>query len=269
MRKSVLAVAALTFLAACERVDETEHCIETRYGNVTNDHVAPGITATVTVDLTCFPLVEQNYPENSQAKEVIENAVTRDSTIIAGDVALTWQYNPGTLLTVFKAKRRPEAVLFEITNALRDGFRSAVATQTTESLLGPQRASFDTVVKNAVQKKLGNMATINKVFIRGIVLPASLTQSRERIVKQAADLREATNAREIAEANAAAQIAAARGQAESQRLLAASYAQNPKVLDLEIAKAYAKALESLCPKGGNATCIIGASTLDGLLGRGN
>jgi len=254
MRKT--SVLLLTMLAACERVDETEHCIETRYGNVTNDHVGSGLTATVTVDLTCFPLTEQNYPQNAAGKEMIDNAVTRDSTIIAGDVAITWQYNPTSILQVFKAKRRPEAVLFEVQNALRDGFRSAVATQSTESLLGPQRAAFDTVVRNAVQKKLGDIATVNKVFIRGIVLPPELTNARNRIVQQTADLREARNKLEIANANAAAQIALAKGEAESKRLLATSYANNSRIIDLEIAKEYAK----IC--GQATTCVLGGSVAD-------
>ena len=255
MRAIAVALAALT-LAACERVDETEHCIETRYGNVTNEHVEPGLTATLTVDVTCFTLTEQNYPEGSNSKEMIENAVTRDSTIISGDVAMTWQYNPSTIPQVFRAKRRPEAVLFEIQNALRDGFRSAVATQTTESLLGPQRAAFDTVVKNAVQAKLGTIAKVNKIFIRGIVLPPSLTQARNRIVEQAASLREARNKQEIATANANAAVAVAKGEAESKRLLAQSYAQNSKIIELEIAKEMSK----IC--GQATTCVLGGSVMD-------
>lgn len=261
MRKAIAGLALLA-LTACERIDETEHCIETRYGNVVRDKVPPGLEPAVFVDFTCFPLTEQNYPpqrEDGPAgsnKEIIENAVTRDSTIIAGDVAMTWQYNPGTVPAVFRAKRRPDAVLFEIQNALRDGFRSAVATQTTESLLGPQRAAFDTVVKNAVQKKLGTMATINKVFIRGIVLPPTLTDARNRIVQQAADLREARNKQEIATANANAAIAVAKGEAESKRLLAQSYAQNSKIIELEVAKELAK----IC--GAATTCVLGGSVMD-------
>lgn len=262
-----LGIAAL---AACERVDETEHCVETRYGNVTQEKAKEGLNAAILVDYTCFKLTEQNYPGGANAKEVIDNAPTKDSTLIAGDVAMTWQYDPTTVFAVFKAKRNPDAVLFEIQNALRDGFRSAVATQTTENLLGPQRAVFDSVVKIHVQRKLGAIARVNKIFIRGIVLPKALTAARERIVKQAADLREAQNKKEIAEANAAEKIAESRGEAESKlilakseaeskRLLAASYAQSPKIVELEIAKAYSQ----IC--GEADTCILGASALDKFL----
>lgn len=259
MRKIGL-LAVLVLAAACERIDETEHCVETRYGNVTKEKAPEGLNAAVLSDYTCFKLTEQNYPGNNE-KEVIDNAPTRDSTLIAGDVAMTWQYNRATVFEVFKAKRNPDAVMFEIQNALRDGFRSAVATQSTENLLGPQRAQFDSVVKVHVQRKLGSIAVVNKVFIRGIVLPQSITQARERIVKQAADLREAQNKLEIAQANAAAEIAQARGQAESKRLLAVSYQQSPKILELEIAKEYAK----IC--GEATTCILGASALDRFLGK--
>lgn len=269
MRKvAMLALAA--GLVACERIDETEHCVETRYGNVTNKKADAGLEAAIFVDYTCFKLTEQNYPAGVETKEVIDNAPTRDSTLIAGDVAMTWQYDPATVFDVFTAKRNPDAVLFEIQNALRDGFRSAVATQSTEDLLGPKRAAFDSVVKVAVQRKLGSIARVNKIFIRGIVLPEALTAARERIVKQAADLREAQNKKEIAQANAAEKVAEARGEgeaklilakseAESKRLLAASYAQSPKIVELEIAKAYA----GIC--GEATTCILGASALDKFL----
>lgn len=276
--KRLSIVALLALITACERVDETEHCVATKYGNVTNKKVDPGLQVAPLTDFTCFSLTEQNYPsgtdgEGKPAKEIVDNAPTKDSTLISGDVALTWQYDPSTVFEVFTAKRSPDKVEFEIQNAVRDGFRSAVATVTIEDLLGPARASFDTVVKSAIQKKLGKIARVNKVFIRGIVLPQSLTAARERIVKQAADLREAQNKKQIAEANAAEKIANAKGEAESalliakseaesRRLQATAYAESPKVIELEIAKAYA----GLC--GQATTCILGQSFLAGIPGLG-
>lgn len=258
-------IPLLLLAAACgTRVNEYEHCIGTTNGRITEARMSTGWNWQGPFDdAVCVPLTDQNYPEaDDDAKtadaETIDNAVTSDSLVISGDVAITWQHNPTTIVETFKEKRGvaggvTEAVLFEVRNALRDGFRSAVATQSIEDLLGPRRAAFDTVVKSAVQKKLGNRAIVKKVFIRGIGLPGAIQQARLQIIQQAAELQKARNQQGIAEAEARRKIAEAQGDAEANRLRAQSYSSNPKLLDLEIAKA----LANLCGK--STTCVIGAS----------
>lgn len=266
----ILAALLLVGTTACgTRVPEYAHGIETSYGSISNPNVAKGFNFEGPgTDTYLIPLTEQNYPAadddpKTASAERIDNAPTRDSLIIAGDVAMTWRYNPATVVEVFKSKRNTSgdiqaAVVFEIANALRDGFRSAVSTMTTDDLIGPNRSAFDTVVKDAVQKKLGARYVVEKIFLRGIHLPEAIANARTRIQAQETALKEAQNQRAVAEAQSEADIAKARGEAESNRLRAQSYAQNPAVLQLEIAKA----LQNVCAQA--TTCVLGPSVVGGL-----
>lgn len=258
----MLLVISLSMTAACgTRVTEQYHGIETSFGEITSEKLPQGYNwEGYGTDTHLIPLVQQNYParagDDRASAEVIDNAVTRDSLVVAGDVALTWRHNPAVIVKTFREKGGAnidlnDAVLFEVQNALRDGFRSAAATQSIEDLIGPNRANFSTVVKQHVQAKLGERALIDNVYIRGIRLPQAITQARENIIKQAADLKAAQNQLAIAEANSRRQIAEAQGAAEANRLRAQSYAVNPRAIDLEIADRLSK----LCQ--GVTTCIVG------------
>jgi len=267
--RTLVTAAALALLAACggTRVTEQHYGIETSFGSISNPNLPQGFNWEAWgTDTHLIPLTELNYPAvdddpQTPSSETVRKAPTRDSLQVDAQVAMTWKYNPATIVEVFKSKRSQAgdlqaAVNFEIANALRSGFRSAVATKTIEDLVGPQRATFDEDVKKHVQEALGPRYIVTKVFVNHIELPASIAESRQRIIAQVAELKSAQNREAIAKANASAQIEQARGDAEANRLRAASYSENKKMVDLEIAKA----LAGLC--NGVTTCVIGGSTAD-------
>lgn len=111
--KVMAAFAMLLFTTACfEKVDATEHCVETRYGKVVNPKAGDGLVSTMTTTLTCFPTTQQQFPggsvtgEDASAEKV--EFLTRDSIMMAADIAILWKYsNPND---AFNTRRSHAAV---------------------------------------------------------------------------------------------------------------------------------------------------------------
>ena len=258
------AAALLVTVDGCTSIDTTEDCFETRYGRVINKHMKPGLTTTITTDVTCFPLTDQNFPAGFDGKETME-AQTKDPITVQGDVAIVWAYDPTTTEAVFTAKRNPQAVQVEVLNAIREGYRSAMAGWTVADIFSEKRPKLADSVKVHIQNKLGNRAIIRTVFVRAITVPKAIEDARTAAAQQAQILDKALKEKAIAEANAATEITRAEGSARANQLRANSYASNPRLLDLDIAQVQATALANVCAKA--TTCVIGGSVADVFSGK--
>lgn len=243
---------AAGLLSACTQVHQTERCIGTRYGKVVEEQMAVGMNVTIFESATCFTLTDQNYPVASGAKETMD-AQTRDPMTVQGDVAIVYAFDPGSVYTVFLEKRSEGAAEVQVINAIRDGYRSAVAGWSIADISSARRAYLGDSVKKHIQDKLGKLATVKQVFIRDIRVPAAIEESRIASTKQSLVYTQAQQQLAIDSMQARGQIIRAQATAETNRLTSLSYASNPKMLDLEIAKA----LSGLC--GHATTCVIGAS----------
>lgn len=250
--KHLLAVLALASLAACTSVDQTEHCVGTRYGKVVEDKMPNGINATILETANCFTLTDQNFPRDASEKETME-AQTRDPMTVTGDVAIVFAFDPATVKDVFLEKRSQDAAEVQILNAIRDGYRSALAGWSVNDIFSAQRTVLGDSVKAHIQRKLGKLAIVKQVYVRDIKVPQAIEAARVAATQQALVLDKAQKQLAIDSMTARGQIITAQAQAEANRLTSISYASNPKMLDLEIAKA----LAGLCGK--STTCVIGAS----------
>ena len=257
MRRSAL-VVAVGLLAGCTQVDSTEHCVETRYGKVVNPKMTTGLNLTVLTTSTCFTMTEKNYPVLAGGKEMIP-AQTQDPITVEGDVAIVYKFDPATIYNVFVEKRTAESAETEIVNAIREGYRNALAQWTIAEVF-QNRAALSDSVKNHIQRKIGNRAIIQQVFVRDIKVPAQIEQARIQAAQQAQVLDKALKQFVIDSVNARAVIIAAQATSEATRLSAQSYISNPKLLELEIAKAYADGLKEACK--GVQTCVIGGTIMD-------
>jgi regulator of protease activity HflC (stomatin/prohibitin superfamily) len=257
MRRAAL-IAVIGLLAACTSVDSTEHCVETRYGKVVNQRMGTGLNITMLTQATCFTMTEKNYPATPGAKEMIP-AQTQDPITVEGDLAIVYKYDPATIIRVFEEKRTPDAAETEIINAIREGYRNALAQWTIAEIFSNRAALADSV-KFHIQRKIGDRALIQQVFVRDVKVPASIEQARIQAAQQAQVLDKALKQYVIDSVNARAVVLAAQATAEATRLAAQSYVSNPKLLELEIAKAYAEGLKEACK--GVQTCVIGASVMD-------
>ena len=252
-------------LVACTSVDSTEHCVETRYGKVVNERMSTGLNPTILTTATCFTMTERNYPAAGQ-KEMI-TAQTQDPITVEGDVAIVYKFDPATINTVFVEKRTPEAAEAEILNGIREGYRNALSSWTIAEIF-QNRAALSDSVRAHIQRKIGNRAIITNVFVRDIKAPQSIEQARIAAAQQAQVLDKAQKQFTIDSVNARAQVMTAQASAEAKRLEAASYATNPALLQLEIAKANADGLARACAGPAVTTCVIGGTTADiGMLRR--
>lgn len=258
-RHAALAAAMLA-VVGCTTVDQTEHCILTRYGKVVEDKMDNGLNLTPFTSANCFTLRDQNFPAStgSDAEKETMEAQTKDPLTVTGDVAIVYAFDPGNIKQIYLEKRSQDQAEIQILNAVRDGYRSALAGWTVADIFSAQRAALGDSVKAHIQRKLndpkiGQLAIIKQVFIRDIKVPPQIEAARIASTQQAQKLNQAQQQLAIDSMNSRGAIIKAQGVAETNRLTSLSYASNPKMLDLEIAKA----LSAICH--GTQTCVIGAS----------
>jgi regulator of protease activity HflC (stomatin/prohibitin superfamily) len=261
MTSVVLPSLFVGLLAGCTAVDSTEYCVLTRYGNVVDERMDNGLHPTPFTEATCFTMTDQVFPipDDDAEAEIIE-AQTADPVTVQGDVAITWAYDPATIFQVFQEKRTPEAVEVEVMNAIREGYRNALAGWTVSRIFSAERANLDAVVQQQIQEEIGNRAVVKSVFVRDIRIPEAIEEARIAAARQAQVLAQAQAQAQIDSVNAATLVRTAEANAEAKRLEAQSYAANPALLELEIAKATANGLAQACRQA--TTCVIGGSIAD-------
>ena len=254
-------LAALSPLMACTTIDTTEHCIATRYGRVVDEKGDPGLASEIGKDWTCFSLTDQNFPDQDKTEKM--DVQTSDPVTLGLEVAMVYAYDPETIYSLFLQKRQADAVESEVLNSLRSGTRDAVSGWSVAEVFSDQRAFLSDSIKVSVQRKLGNRALLKQVYVRGISAPPTIEAARIASAQQAQVLAQARQQSQIDSVKAATTLFAARADNEARKLQAKVYDDNPKLLDLEVARARAAICE------GVTTCILGASVLDawGLRGK--
>lgn len=267
MRK-VFPVVAVVLAVACARVDETEYCVKTRFGNVVAEGLEPGLTnvAAPGVDLTCFSLTDQNFPERA-GKEEDQTIVMKVQTgggeqplTIEVNTSFVYAFDPQTVYNVFLQKRSEEAAEVEIFNAVQEGVRSAFSSWTVSELFGEHRPSLSDSVLVHVQRKVGDRAMIRKAFVGAIKLPQAIEEARSLAAQQAQVLDKARSQYIIDSVQARGRVMQAEADSRAKELMARSYAENPKLLDLEIAREWSSGFAQVCK--GTQTCIVGGNALD-------
>lgn len=252
----VLAVAVTGFT----KIDQTEYCVETRFGKVVNEHMNTGMALTVFSEATCFSLTDVNFPTAGGTETI--DAQTADPVTVTGDVGVVYAYDPVTVNDVFLAKRTPAAAEIEILNAIREGYRTALAGWTVADIFSTRRADFSDSVRAHIQRKLGNLATIRTAFVRDIRIPKTIEDARIGAVAQAQVLDSTLKRFAIDSVAARATVIRAEAEAQALRLRGNAYAGNPGLLELERARALADGIARACAGSQITTCVIGGSVMD-------
>ncbi|CAN5750826.1 MAG: hypothetical protein H0W11_07765 [Gemmatimonadetes bacterium] len=259
MRKGLTA-ALLMLVPGCTIVDQTEHCVLTRYGRVIEQQMSQGLNWTPFSSATCFSMTEQNFPQDPGRDSETMEAQTRDPVTVTGDVSVVFAYDPATIYEVFLEKRSATAVEVEIRNAIREGYRNALAGWTVTEIFSPRRANLADSVQTHIQAKLGNRARIERVFVRDIRIPQVIEQARIEAARQEQVLAQARQQLVIDSVNAEAVVMRERGSAEARRLRAQSYAANPALIQLEQTEAWSRGVAEACRQA--QTCVLGGSIMD-------
>lgn len=253
-------IGLLVFFTGCTKIDQTDYCIETRFGKVVNEHMTTGMALTVFSEATCFPLTDVNYPSRGDTETI--DAQTADPVTVAGDVGVVYAYDPGSVNRVFIAKRTPQAAEIEILNAIREGYRTALAGWTVADIFSERRAELSDSVRAHIQRKLGDLATIKRAYVRDIKIPKAIEDSRIGAAQQAQVLDSTLKRYQIDSVGARSVVMKAQAEAQATRLRAEAYSSNPALVELERAKALSEGIAKACSGAQVTTCVIGGSVLD-------
>lgn len=270
MKRGALLLFAPSLIAACTSVDSTEHCVETRYGDVVTEQMGSGLNATFFTEATCFPLTEQNFPNevDEETGQIVSEQIsssTADKLRVTSDLAMTWRYVPEKVIEVFREKRSPKAAEVEVQNAIREGYRIALASWTIDQLLSPQRETLGDSVRAVIQRRLGDRYEVSNVFVRNIALPQEIEQAQLAAIQAQRDQVTAMATFRKDSVAAFGRQYQATVDADIKRIQGQTYAANPQILQLEIERERADALRKVC--SASTTCILGVEVIGNMGGR--
>jgi len=237
------------------KVDATEHCVETRWGKVINPKVENGLLSTITTDITCFTTTEMQ----TEGEKV--EFLTRDSVMVGVELGLNLKYTD--VFKAFETRRSHEAVMVEVANAVRSGARDAGATIGIGDLMGAKRATLDEVFREAINSQLGDYITVVKVYPRAIIIPPAIQQIFTATIAQQAEQQKARAAFLTDSLNSLRIVITARANADATRLTAQAMAVSPAVLQFRSDSVLAAGMKEICGKA--STCIIGGTVADKFL----
>lgn len=257
MRRLLATLLLLAPLTACAVVDSTEHCVETRYGDVVRPYVPPGLTGVLTVDLTCFPVTDMNYPLAQGETEQFE-AQTSDPVTITGQISAVYSYRD--IPALFKDKRTPDNAQVQALNALREALGVATQQRTIAELFGPGRATFGDSVKAIAQRKAGAHIVFKQVFVNNLHAPQAIEAARIAAARKETELNQALKQLQIDSATATGARIKADAAAYAKQKEAEAMAASPEVLKLRVTEAMANGLARAC--AGASTCILGGNVID-------
>lgn len=266
MKNTLLALISAVTLSGCfgQSIDETQLCTETRYGNVTTPIMDKGWAWLVIADATCFPATQQVYPgdtdDDGKPNAEIVSALTRDSVDLKVEFAFEHvipreQYFD----SVFKTKRSVDNFQLALVNGAREGARSAIGNARSGDAFN-NREQFGDSLQAALQRSIGGLTHITRVYVRDMDLPAKVREAREAVFQQSLALDQALKQRRIDSVGNVTKIQNAETHFKVSEAQARVYKDNPELKDLEIKKAQAAALGNVC--GRATTCIIGGSVMD-------
>lgn len=263
-RLTVLAV--LFVVGACATVDETEWCAETRYGRVVEEAVSTGLHGALISEYTCFDMTERLYPSPDEEEVETMEAQTRDQLTLVGDVSVTTILNEASMSQTFRDKRRPAAVDAEIVAGIRSGYRNAVAGWTVSEIFSDRRAFLADSVRVHIQRSLGDLATVLRVYVRDMAVPEQIERARIQASARENELIAAQRQAQIDSVQAWGEVQKLAAEAEGQRLMATALEQSPGLLQLRAAEALAGGLSKACQ--GVQTCILGGDVMQRFLAAG-
>lgn len=256
---ALLAVVLAT--SACTFVDETEHCVRTRYGKVVDERVQPGIRSTAFWDFTCLPTTQRPYPfgkGGEEAPSVQVGAVTGDSVSVDMQIAVDYTVIDGW--AAFQAKREYDRVVQEVGNAIVSGTRQASGQLRAYQLIGEELADAEDSLQVAIQRNVNGYIRIDRVYIRDPGIPKNITNAWGEAAVARANQQKAKDQFFTDSLNGMRTVVLARADAEKRRLEIQAMATSPVVLELEKTRAFAEGISNALSKC-TSNCIIGGDVL--------
>jgi regulator of protease activity HflC (stomatin/prohibitin superfamily) len=211
-----------------------------------------------------FPVFTQNYTysaSRTEGSQENEEFVFQDKSglTMSTDIGLSYSVNPDKAPLLYSKFRADASQLLsgQIRNIIRNALTDRASQMNVEDIYGPQKAALLAAVQKDAQAYFAPYGlNIERLSYAGeIRVPDSV---REQIIARVSNENAALAAQAAvatATANANAKIEAAKGEAEANRLLAASIAASPQIVQLKAIEKWNGVLPQY--NGGGALPFIG------------
>ena len=211
-----------------------------------------------------FPVFTQNYTYTASSAEGNagnEEFVFQDKSglTMSTDIGLSYSVNPDKAPLLYSKFRADASGLLsgQIRNIIRNALTDRASQMNVEDIYGPRKAELLAAVQRDAQTYFAPYGlNIERLSYAGEVrVPDSV---REQIIARVSNENAALAAQAAvatATANANAKIEAAKGEAEANRLLAASIAASPQIVQLKAIEKWNGVLPAY--NGGGALPFIG------------
>lgn len=254
---ALLLVVTLAFVIITDwvSVNENEQCLQVAYGRVKNPHMGTGLNLLAFSRAVCFPLTDQTYGP------VEFRAMAKDSILVTGTFTWVWAHNRQEIEALYAAKGNAASAQMEIEQGALTGLQNAIAKFRSDELYS-QPELVDTELHAQIDRVQRGRAVTKRAFVRNALPPQQILAARVAVQEKGLALQAARRQLAVDSAQAQGKVIQASATAEAKRLEAQSYSQNPRLMDLEIAKATAGGIAKLCAGTNVTTCIVGASVMD-------
>jgi regulator of protease activity HflC (stomatin/prohibitin superfamily) len=184
---------------------------------------------------------EQGFPNDGTIEHM--EAQTSEQMNVALDVSLLYRLDGVRTPELYQrlgTQRQIEQRI--VLNAVRNGVRDAIATQSINQVFSPNRKELAVAMKQAIQQKAGDRIEVIEVFVRDIQAPPTVREAIEAKLQREQQVSAERFQTEIIQERARQKIEEAKGIAEAQKIV------NTDLTDRYLMLRYIEALQNL-PQG--------------------
>jgi prohibitin 1 len=181
---------------------------------------------------------EQSFPSDGSIEHM--EAQTSEQMNVALDVSLLYRLDGRRAPELYQrlgTQRQIEQRI--VLNAVRNGVRDAIATQSINQVFSPNRKDLAVAMKQAIQLKAGDRIEVLEVFVRDIQAPPTVREAIEAKLQREQQVSSERFQTEIIQERARQKIEEAKGIAEAQRII------NTDLTDRYLVLRYIEALQNL------------------------
>lgn len=161
---------------------------------------------------------EQSFPPGGGVERI--EAQTSEQLNVALEVSVLFQLD-GTVAPELYARLGSEDQIKSqiVLNAVRNGVRDAVATQSINEIFSPNRSLMAARMKEAIQTKAGDRIEVVEVFVRDVQAPQRVRDAIEEKLQREQQVAAERFQTEIIQERALQQVEEAKGIAEAQQII--------------------------------------------------
>jgi regulator of protease activity HflC (stomatin/prohibitin superfamily) len=161
---------------------------------------------------------EQSFPVDGGVERI--EAQTSEQLNVALEVSLLFRIGASNVPDLFQRIGTESQIKSRIIlNAVRNGVRDAVATQSINQIFSPNRVEVAAAMFEAIQSKAGDRIEVLEVFVRDVQAPPRVREAIEEKLQREQQVAAERFQTEIIRERAFQQIEEAKGIAEAQKII--------------------------------------------------